>query len=133
MVDSFLLRTFREDFPLNRGVAAGVTGKALVPLPNPNLDAVDVAGFVSGKDLETGEGPRMLGRVRPVCCGLWADVAPVLDSENPEMCAISASLFSILGAAAGCCMYVPILLVRVASPGRVGGSNPALYDAMITG
>ena len=127
MEEGFLLKTLREDLPLNSGTFCfGVVVVAV--LPKPKRDP-DVLGFVSGIDLVFGDGERMLGLGNPVCCVLPTGVGPLLGSVCPDICAMSASLRSTLAGPG--CIYVTSLLLLGASPGRVGGSNPDLYDAIM--
>jgi hypothetical protein len=123
--EGFLLKTLREDFPLNSGTAA-VFAEAF---PNPNLEAEAFSGLVWGIANGAGEVSRKPGLGRPVCGALLTELCPLFGSICPEICAISASLCSSLLVPG--CMDVPCLLLRGASPGRVGGSNPDLYDAIL--
>jgi len=124
--DGFLLKTFRDDFPRNWGTSPPVPD-LLVDFPNPNCPP-NPFGLISGPD-ELGMGSRALGRGNAVCCVLCIGDGPRRGSIWPDKCAMSASLCSILGGPP--CMYVPILLLRAVSPGLVGGSKPALYDAIM--
>jgi hypothetical protein len=127
--EGFLLKTFRDDFPLSSwgGLA---DGGLLVDRPNPNLGAATPPDLVSGTFLELGDGSRILGLGNPVCAGLWSGTWSLLGSICPDMCAMSASLCSDFADPG--CMYVPCLLLLEISPGRVGGSNPVLYDAIVS-
>jgi hypothetical protein len=126
--EGFLRKTFRDDFPLNSW-GCPADGGLLDDLPNPNLVAAIPLGLVSGTILELGDGSRMLGLGSAVCTGLLSGTWPLLGSICPDMCAMSASLCSNFAGPG--CMYVPCLLLLEVSPGRVGGSNPALYDAIM--
>ena len=134
--EGFLLSTFREDLPF-RFVGAMVAGWIPVGFPNPNLDPELPLplGRVSHAGLEPGEGARKLGFATPPrSVGLSKGTSSQLDFTCPDICADSPSISSHL--AGPDCMYAPCLLVLDVSildlsPGRVGGSNPDLYDAIM--
>jgi hypothetical protein len=90
--------------------------------PIPTFEDVIPLDLVCDTDPATGEGPRILGLGTPVCGSLLTGICS-------EIWATSASLCSnpfVPGF-----IYVPCLLLRGASPGRVGGSKSNLYDAIL--
>jgi hypothetical protein len=125
--DGFLLRTLRDDFPFNSRAHDPVVGLS-IDFPNPKLPP-NPLGLVSGPDAELGNDSLILGLGSAVCCVLCMGGCPRRGSIWPDKCAMSASLCSTL--AGPPCMYVPILLLRPDSPGLVGGSKAALYDAIM--
>jgi hypothetical protein len=123
--EGFLLNTFRDDFDLNSGGSA-LAIVLLTALPNPNLDPVP--GFCTS-GLAVGDGSRKFGLGSPVCTCRFTGAYGLLTSICPEICAMSASLCSFVWPGA---IYCPILLLLPISPGRVGGLNPDLYEAIIS-
>jgi len=122
--EGFRLSTFRDDFPLNCG---GACPAGVVPvLANPKLDEGFGFACTSCLVMRLG-GSRKVGLGSPVCDDAGA---LLLGSICAEGCATSPSLGSILSALG--CVCIPILLNRLESPCRDGGSNPALYDGIVS-
>lgn len=117
-MEGFLLKTLRDVFVLSSGATPSTLA---LGCPNPNRDAVPARCPVgSGDCLVLVAGSLMLGRGNEVCSGLPATACALLYSGAPW------GLMSILRLFGPGCAYRPGSLLPLLSPGRVGGSKPAL-------
>lgn len=125
--EGFLLKTFRDGLLLSSGASLS-EGPFIFDLPNPNLEAVPARGAVGSEGCPlSNEGSRVLERgwTRWFCCAFPATSCPLRESVSP------VSLYSGLRLLDPGCAYAPGILLPFLSPGRVGGSNPNWYAAIV--